>query len=157
VAARAFVGPMLAGSVFPAPPIEVFGAATYAEARLRAKAAIRQGISSQTFALQKRVLEAQLVLGDPRVHEAHPEVTFAAMAGAPLRTRKKTWAGHQLRRGLLADADVVIPDDLGEANVVPTDDVLDAAAVAWTSDRIARGVARRVPEDRPDSTDAIWY
>ena len=32
----------------------------------------------------------------------------------------------------------VTPDDLGEAGVVPADDVLDAAAAAWSADRIAR-------------------
>jgi predicted RNase H-like nuclease len=156
-AARAFVGPVLAGSVFPAPPIHVFRAVTYAEAQLVARASIRQSISSQTFALQKRVLEAQLVMRDPRVHEVHPEVTFAAMAGAPLRVRKKTWAGHQLRRELLSAAGIVIPDDLGSANRVPVDDVLDAAAVAWTAHRIVRGLATRLPEDHPDCPDAIWY
>jgi predicted RNase H-like nuclease len=40
---------------------------------------------------------------------------------------------------------------------VPGDDVLDAAAVAWTADRIARGGAVRLPGGRPESPDAIWY
>lgn len=156
-AARKFVGPKLAGSVFSAPPVEVFRASDYEEARRLARARLDQGVSSQTFALQKSVLDAQGVLQDARVHEAHPEVTFAAMAGTPLRARKKTWEGHGLRRRLLAAAGIVLPDDLGEANVIPGEDILDAAAVAWTADRIARGCAGRLPEDKPDSPDSIWY
>ena len=39
-----------------------------------------------------------------RVVEAHPELSFAALAGAPLRSRKTTWAGAVQRRTLLAQA-----------------------------------------------------
>jgi predicted RNase H-like nuclease len=43
---------------------------------------------------------------------------------------------------------------------VPLDDVLDAAAVAWTANRIAVGIASTLP-DPPEQVGgrrvAIWY
>nr|WP_246594095.1 DUF429 domain-containing protein [Streptomyces auratus] len=56
---------------------------------------------------------------------------------------------------------MVLPDDLGDAGRTPPDDVLDAAAAAWTADRIARGRARPLPNP-PERTAggcpvAIWY
>jgi predicted RNase H-like nuclease len=64
------------------------------------------------------------------------------------------------RRLALAAAGIVVPDELGEAGTVPVDDVLDAAAAAWTADRIGRGEAISVPEaaERDDRGKpmAIW-
>jgi hypothetical protein len=55
------------------------------------------------------------------------------------------------RRRLLADtAGIVLPDDLGPAGrAAAVDDVLDAAAAAWTARRVAHGQARPLP-DPPD-------
>lgn len=86
-------------------------------------------------------------LGDPdRIHEVHPEVSFRALAGGPLPFAKKTWRGQNVRRGLLADAGILVPDELGEADGVPADDVLDAAVAAWSAHRIVLGTAGRIPE-----------
>ena len=55
-----------------------------------------------------------------------------------------------------------LPEVLGQAVArVPADDVLDAAAAAWTAHRIAHDVAECLP-DPPQRTDrgqsiAIWY
>jgi predicted RNase H-like nuclease len=38
------------------------------------------------------------------------------------------------------------PEDLGPAGAVPVDDVLDAAAVAWTAARVAAGTARSLSD-----------
>jgi len=71
---------------------------------------------------------------------------FAELAGAPLDAAKKTWAGQQQRRRLLGREGVLPPDDLGAAGAFAApDDVLDAAAVAWTARRIASGQARSLP------------
>ncbi len=37
------------------------------------------------------------------------------LAGAALTVRKSTWAGAHRRRGLLAEAGIVIPEQLGKA------------------------------------------
>ena len=71
------------------------------------------------------------------VAEAHPELSFAGLAGAPLRSRKSTWAGAAERRALLARAGIVLADDLGPpAEQAGVDDVLDAAVMAWTAQRL---------------------
>jgi predicted RNase H-like nuclease len=156
-AAKALIGPRRS-SVFMAAPLDVFEKArTRAEADAMTRAAGFGGLASQTFALQAKVLQALEVRHDRRVYEVHPEVSFWAMTGAHLQHPKRSWAGQVERQRRLARHGVVIADEIGAANVVPADDVLDAAAAAWTADRIARGVAGRLPEDRPDSLDAIWY
>jgi predicted RNase H-like nuclease len=76
----------------------------------------------------------------------HPELSFQALAGGtPLSHAKKTWRGQHLRRALLADAGIALPDELGEADRIAADDVLDAAAAAWSARRIALGTAERLP------------
>jgi predicted RNase H-like nuclease len=78
--------------------------------------------------------------------------------------RKKTWNGMHARRRRLADAGIVLPDELGEiqpAHRVGIDDIIDAAIAAWTARRIARGKARSFPADatQKDASGriiAIW-
>lgn len=79
------------------------------------------------------------------------------MNGGPLAMAKKSWDGQASRFRLLVAAGVVVPGLLGgAAGAVPPDDVLDAAAAAWTARRFALGRARRLPEgDR--GPGAIWY
>jgi len=96
------------------------------------------------------------------VFESHPEVPFWALAGGrPMQYPKKSWNGQMERRRLLADAGIVLPDGLtGRAGEVPVDDVLDAAAMAWTARRVADGVAIPLPSppERIAGRDvAIWY
>jgi predicted RNase H-like nuclease len=157
--ARAFVGPRR-NSVFMTPPRAVLGAASYAEANERA-AALPGGkkISQQAWALRHNIaVVAAVADGDPRVIEVHPEVSFRAMAGGPLAFAKTTWNGQALRRALLARRDVAPADRLDEAGGVPPADVLDAAAVAWTARRHARGESRSLPEGWTRGTPgAIWY
>ncbi|MCW2898601.1 MAG: hypothetical protein JWO67_866 [Streptosporangiaceae bacterium] len=123
-----------------------------------------EGISRQAFALKAKLLEVdRWVRRTPyRVVEVHPEVCFAELAGGPLPQRKSTWAGATRRRRLLADAGVALADELGSAGAVAgVDDVLDAAAAAWTARRVTRGQARSMPDPPEKLTDglaaAIWF
>lgn len=76
--------------------------------------------------------------------------SFACLAGAPLTVRKSTWAGVIRRRQLLAQAGIVLDDELGLAGEkAGVDDILDAAVAAWTALRVTRGQARSIP-DPPD-------
>jgi predicted RNase H-like nuclease len=119
------------------------------------------GLSAQAHALGSRILHVtELAAADARLYEVHPEVSFRAMnGGAPLRYRKKSAGGVFERLELLRRHGIEL-GDLGEAATAPIDDVLDAAAAAWSAHRIARGTAGSLP-DEPEVVDdirvAIWY
>jgi predicted RNase H-like nuclease len=149
VLARAFVGPRWS-SVFMTPPRRVLEAATYAAANALARTLPGgKGISRQAWALKATIFEVE-ALSHPRVIEVHPEVSFCAMAGRPLAHAKSTWNGQALRRRILAEHGLELPERLGEAGDVPVADVLDAAAVAWSAQRYARGRAASL-------AGVIWY
>jgi predicted RNase H-like nuclease len=160
VAAKALLGPR-ASSVFHAPPRLAAAEPTYQEANELAWRRCGHGVSAQAYRLGPKILEAEAVtVADPRVVEAHPELSFAAMAGGPLRSSKKSWNGQAERRTLLERAGIALDDRLpGRAGEAPVDDVLDAAAAAWTAQRVAAGEARSVP-DPPELIGgrpvAIW-
>jgi predicted RNase H-like nuclease len=71
--------------------------------------------------------------------------------GRALRCRKKS-AGGALERIALLRRDGIDIDRLDAAARVPLDDVLDAAAAAWSAHRIANGTARSLP-DPPEIVD----
>ncbi|MGH3030482.1 MAG: DUF429 domain-containing protein [Gaiellaceae bacterium] len=111
------------------------------------------GISAQAHALGRRILHVtRLARSDPRFHEVHPEVSFRAMnGGRPLRHRKKS-AGGVLERLELLGRHGIDLEELGASALAPVDDVLDAAAAAWSAHRIAVGTAATLP-DPPEILD----
>jgi predicted RNase H-like nuclease len=134
-------------SVFRVPPRPVWAEADYPAANSRCRDLTGGGLSVQAWGLRAKVLEADaLWAAGAALHEVHPEASFAAINGAPLSYAKTSWAGQSVRRRLLASVGIVIPDEPGEAGLAGPDDVLDAAAVAWTAHRIATGRATRLPE-----------
>jgi predicted RNase H-like nuclease len=138
-----------ASSVFSTPSRGALEALSYEEANALSRRESGKGLSRQSYALAKKILEADaLVQTDPRVLEVHPEVSFRELAGA-LVPSKKTWEGQMRRRRLLEQAGIELPEELGPASVVPPDDVLDAAVAAWSALRIARGEARTLPPEPP--------
>jgi predicted RNase H-like nuclease len=152
--------------VFRVPPRPVWQAATHrqAVALCRGLTDPPAGFSVQAWALKAKLGQAnELRARMPgRLFEVHPELSFAALnAGMPVTASKKTWNGQMTRRALLAAAGICLPADLAEGGTVPADDILDAAAAAWTADRIARGQATSLPEPpQPDEAGqpiAIWY
>jgi predicted RNase H-like nuclease len=142
-AARGLLGPRRS-SVFAIPPSAVWAEASYPAANLRCRELVGQGLSAQSWGLRAKLLEAnqyRQTCGHP-LYEVHPELAFAALAGAPLAASKHTGAGREQRRQLLAQAGLEIPAGTPAALI---GDVLDAAAVAWSARRIAAGQAVTVP------------
>lgn len=151
-----------ASSLFLVPPAAAYlDGATYEDAAARCRALTGAGFSRQAFALRAKVLEVDAHAADARLFEVHPELSFLRMNdGAPL-PRKKSWAGQTLRRRLLEREGIRVPDDLGPAGAAAPDDVLDAAAAAWSAARIARGQAASLPasatqRDRRGRPLLIW-
>lgn len=163
VLARRLVGARSA-SVFLTPVRAALALEDYTSAaRVNQERTGGRGISAQAFSLRAKIheVEAWRPSTGLRVAEAHPEVSFAAMAGQPLLYPKKTWAGAELRRRLLTQSGVTVPAQLGEAGgEAAVDDVLDAAAAAWTASRILSGTAYCVPDPPEIFGDgvpsAIW-
>lgn len=124
------------------------------------------GVTVYAYGLRKHVLEVddwlrgEVAGGRPPVYEVHPEVSFAQMADQWLPDGKRTWAGAERRRMLLAREGLFLAGTLGTAGRAAVDDVLDAAAVAWTAARILAGDAVSLPDPPQPTPDglaaAIW-
>jgi predicted RNase H-like nuclease len=160
--ARAAVGPRRA-SVFITPVRAALQAPDHATAVTVNQKVAGGGVSAQAFALRFKLLEidAWVRYADATVVEVHSEVSFATLAGRPLTERKSSWAGSVQRRRLLADAGIVLADDLGPAgSAAAVDDILDAAIAAWTAGRVARSEAQAMPDPPEVFNDgiscAIW-
>lgn len=151
-----------ASTVFAAPPPDVLAASTYEEANRLSKERFEIGISRQAWGLRASILDADSFVRASvcRVVEAHPELSFAEMAGEVVQSSKKSWNGQQTRRSLLAREGLDIPHYLGDAGSAGSDDVLDAAAVAWTARRVLEGGCSSLPNPPErglhDNPVAIW-
>lgn len=160
--ARDRLGPRR-NSVFYAPVRQAVTATTHAEANAICRRVTGQGISRQSFALAPKILEAErwVTSAGMPVWEVHPEVSFSLMLGRPARHPKRSWAGLHERMNALRDAGVDV-GDVGSAGAqAGADDVLDAAAAAWSAVRLRRGEGISMPdppEEVPGSMQpmAIW-
>jgi predicted RNase H-like nuclease len=164
VAARRLL-PGRASSVFSTPPLAVVAGwrdgtvASHAQASALAVATTGKGLSQQAWRLVPKIAEVDDLLeslGDPGkgagtpggpaaasvprmpVLEVHPEVAFTVVTGTPL-PRKRSWAGVNARRTVLADLGVQLPDRFVGDELAAPDDVVDAAICAWVADGAAAG------------------
>jgi len=140
-------------SVFAIPPRPVWREPCYADANRRCRELTGRGMSAQAWGLRGKLLEADLFRRDANLplYEVHPELSFAALAGAPLEDSKHSRHGLAIRRALLTEAGVVVPPRVPGA---AEDDLLDAAAVAWSAGRIAAGTATVLTDPAQRADDA---
>jgi predicted RNase H-like nuclease len=152
-------------TVFAIPPRAVWECESYAEANRLCRELTGKGLSVQAWGLRRKIAEADQFRRRAatrqkgvQLYEVHPELSFAALAGAPLPDSKHTPAGLITRRDLLAHAGITLPVKIAGA---AENDLLDAAAVAWSARRIAAGTAVTLTNtDQPadDGTEiAIRY
>jgi predicted RNase H-like nuclease len=143
-------------SVFPAPARAVLGAADYAEACARSRAATGKAISKQLFNILPKIAEVDALVTpvrQARLAEMCPEWSLAVLAGAPMEQTKRTAAGRAARLSVLASA---FDESELERHVchppagAQADDVLDAFAGAWTARRLVVGTALRVGGELDD-------
>lgn len=147
VLARQAVG-RLRSSVFLVPVRAALEAPDHATASAINRERVGEGVSIQAYGLRTKLLQVDEWVHETgrRAVEVHPEVTFAQLAGAPLTVGKHTWAGAELRRDLLSRAGIVLSDLGAAGHRAGVDDVLDAAAVAWSARRVALGTAIARPD-----------
>lgn len=153
LAARSVLGRRRA-SLFVTPVRAAFAEESHGAASAVNRAATGSGISIQAWGLREKLLEADRWARGTHhdVWEVHPEVAFSVLLGTPAAHPKKTWAGQQERRAALAEAGIHL-DDVGEVGgIAAADDVLDAAAVAWSTRRLVGGEGESWP-DPPERYD----
>lgn len=161
LAAKRFMKPR-SSTVFCTPPRIVIDAPSYKEANEVSWRKFDRGVSAQAYALRSKILEVgPIAATDDRLFEVHPEVCFRAMKGSSLQQPKKSWNGQVERRALLHSHGIRLPNHLERAGSVPPDDLLDAAAAAWTAWRVANGRAKVLPDSAAGCTTSrrrvIWY
>lgn len=152
-------------SVFDVPIRRALEASSNAEANRISKEINGRGVGSMSYALRDKILEIDEFVrsASVTVREGHPEVSFAALAGRPLRYYKKTLPGALERRALLESAGL-LPDvdaEIALKRQASFDDINDAAIMAWTALRVTSGEAESVPETPEVFSDgwpsAIWF
>lgn len=127
-------------TIFSSLPLALYEGGYTEDERLAARRRFGRSFSKQAWNIGWAVLDARRAQRSSWI-ETHPELAFAAMAGAPLPP-KKSWDGVRRRLDALEAAGLRIPV-LG-ARLRP-DDVIDAVACAEVARRHARGEAAFVP------------
>lgn len=154
-----------AGTIFLMPPRAVLEAPSHAEALARCRELGVPGVSAQGYALRGKVLELETAVrsGDAGmpVLEVHPELSFHAMGDGEPLPRKRTWDGLWRRDHLLRSQGIGLPPELPDTVGAAPDDVLDAAAAAWTASRSVNREAVSLPDPPQRGPGgehiAIWY
>jgi predicted RNase H-like nuclease len=164
-AARAVLGRQ-GSSVFSPPARPALDASDFRDAQRRQGA----GLSIQTWNIVPRIREVDAAIDasmQSRVIEAHPELAFRALAGAPLE-RKSTADGFAERVALLRSVfGAALPDLVAVRraigpSVLKLDDLADACVLAFVARRADDGSARRLPDGDPPVDVRglrmeIWY
>ena len=148
-----------ASTLFMTPIRQALEAPTHAEATTVSRRVAGFGISVQAFGLRHRIFEVErwLEAAPWPVVEVHPELLVHDVDRATTAVVQAHRPGRGRAAGRL--------DGRGHRRLLPAPgrpaphDVLDAAAVAWTVQRIVAGTARPFP-DPPERHDgrpvAIW-
>jgi len=142
-------------TVFTPPPLESVHEPSYEAACTRARRLTGKAMSKQAWHLLPKMVDAapHWQLAPQRIRETHPECSFGAMKGEPLLSRKKKAEGRRERIDLLACEGIFLQGS-------PHEDLVDAAAVAWSAHRVACGIARSLPDppelDAEGRPVAIW-
>jgi predicted RNase H-like nuclease len=164
-AARKLLGKARSNSVFPVPCRAAVHAATYEQASAANRQKTGRGLNQQTWGIVpniKQVDDAITPDCQKWAFEVHPEVCFWALnKRRPMKHNKKTKEGAAERIALLRRVFPEIETHLANRPArVGADDLLDAAAAAWTALRLHNAEALPVstPErDEKDFSVAIWY
>jgi predicted RNase H-like nuclease len=164
-AARKLLGQPRGTSVFAAPCRAALSAKNHAEASEVNRQRTTRGLSQQAWGIVPKIKQVDdAITPDCQqwAFEVHPEVCFWALnQRRPMTHNKKTKDGAIERIAVLRP---VFPDiERHLANRPPrvgTDDLLDAAAAAWSALRLHRGEAGCVCPPEYDETElaiTIWY
>jgi len=141
--------------VFAAPCRAAVHVGNYKDANAVNRLKTGRGISLQARCISPKIRQVDEAITPACrqwAFEVHPEVCFWALNGKrPMAYRKKTAQGKADRLGLLNRVFPGMEQHLSRrAQLVAEDDVLDAAAAAWTALNMQDGRAERVCEPEQD-------
>jgi predicted RNase H-like nuclease len=164
-AARKLLGQPRGTSVFAAPCRAALVAKAHSEASVVNRQRTGRGLSLQSFHIRPKIKQVDDAIApecQQWAFEVHPEICFWALNGQrPMAHKKTTPEGKAERISLLAPIFPKIERHLGSRpKGVGKDDLLDAAAAAWTAIRLHRGDALPVcaPErDEKGLAATIYY
>lgn len=156
IAARKFLGPERASSVFPPPCRETIYARDYETACRINQENSGKKISMQTWGISPKIREVDDFLKEhpnarKNIRESHPEVCFRALAGMPIIHPKKKNEGFNERFTVLSK---YLPETLKIVNNalarfkrkdVARDDILDSMVLALTA-RFGNDLLNTFPE-----------
>jgi predicted RNase H-like nuclease len=164
-AARKLLGRPRGSSVFPPPCRSALGAQTYEEASSINRQKTTRGMSQQASGIAPKIKQVDdAITSDCQqwVFEVHPEVCFWALnQHRPMAHKKTAQEGIAERIAILRPVFSQIEKHVADRpSRVGADDLLDAAAAAWTGLRLHRGKAECVcsPEyDEKGLAVTIYY
>ncbi len=164
-AARKLLGQPRGTSVFAAPCRAALSAASHAGASSLNREKTTRGLSQQAFGIIPKIKQVDdAITPDCQqwAFEVHPEVCFWALnQRRAMKHNKKTKEGIAERIALLRNVFPEIERHLAtRLTRVGADDLLDAAAAAWTALRLHNGKALAVctaERDEKGLAVSIWY
>lgn len=145
-----------ASSVFSAPCRQVLDHTDYVAACEASRSVMGCALSKQSFAIVPKIRQVDIFLRDhpheiDRLIEAHPEVCFLGMAGAPMKYSKKRTEGTEERLHVLhtfwpdARRCFAVANGRFRRAEVSRDDIVDAIACALTAHNSGR--TRALPDN----------
>jgi predicted RNase H-like nuclease len=154
IATRAQLGARRS-SVFPSPIRPMLEAGSYEEALSIGRRVDGRGLSRQAFNLIASIRDVDRNMTQRKqawIGEAHPELCFALLLGAPCASSKKTPEGRAQR----LDAITSLYPDAADRIAFPhpgaaLDDVLDAYALTVTARRLNEGTVLRLGDGARDA------
>jgi predicted RNase H-like nuclease len=154
IATRARLG-VRRSSVFPSPIRPMLDAGSYEQALAIGRRVDGRGLSKQAFNLLASIRDVDRNMTRRKqawIGEAHPELCFALLLGAPCAASKKTPEGRAQRLGAITS----LYPDATERIALPRpgaalDDVLDAYALTVTARRLHDGTVLRLGDGALDS------
>jgi predicted RNase H-like nuclease len=140
-----------AASLFNAPCRQALGCETYEQASQVNANVLGKKLSKQTWNICSKIAEADSAartLKSVQIHEAHPEVSFTTLQGAPILASKKSAKGLVTRAGHIAGLgfDLVnLARPLDDKHTASPDDLIDAAVLAWSANRVRTNTHVTIP------------
>ena len=155
-----------ASTIFSAPTKEALFSNSYTDACVINESICGKKISKQSWFLFSKIKEARTIFCNAhkklKLYEVHPELSFMAMNDMKvIELGKKTDDGFKARYKLVKKLFPKFDFEKIRANFkrgdVADDDILDAIAVLWSTQKIIANMASYVPKKPETPLSKIYY